>query len=178
MKGRLIDYSLGYNRKQRITLEVETDFREGYEALKDAELEITIKKWRKKRSNDANAYFHVLVNAIAEARGISDEEVKRSLVVNYGVIARDDDGNKIGFKLPASVNVDNVYPYTRMFKTVEENGHCYKCYLVYKHSSEMDTKEMARLIEGAIAEAEELNIDTDTPDKAGWWNSLKGEENA
>ena len=74
MKGRLIDFSTGYNRKQRITLEIESDFREGYEALKEAELEISIKKWRRKRSKDANAYFHVLVNAIAEARGVSDEE--------------------------------------------------------------------------------------------------------
>ena len=78
MKGRLIDFSTGYNRKQRITLEIESDFREGYEALKEAELEISIKKWRRKRSKDANAYFHVLVNAIAEARGVSDEEVRRS----------------------------------------------------------------------------------------------------
>lgn len=36
MKGRLIDFSTGYNRKQRITLEIESDFREGYEALKEA----------------------------------------------------------------------------------------------------------------------------------------------
>lgn len=146
MKGRLIDYSVGYNRKQRITLEIDSDFREGYEILKNQEVEINIKKWHNKRSNDANAYFHVLVNAIAEARGLSDDEVKRSLVVDYGVIAKD------------------------------ENGREYNCYLVYKHSSEMDTKKMSRLIEGAITVAEELNIDTDTPDKQGWWNSLKGSE--
>ena len=69
MKGKLIDFSIGYNCKQRITIEIDSDFREGYETLKDAELEIAIKKWRKKRSNDANSYFHVIVNAIAEARG-------------------------------------------------------------------------------------------------------------
>ena len=81
----------------------------------------------------------------------------------------------IGFKLPASVNVDDIYPYTRMFKEVTENGKRFKCYLVYKRSSEMDTKEFSHLIEGAIEVAQELNIDTDTPDKAGWWESLKGE---
>ena len=61
---------MSFGGKQRITLELDTDFREGYEALKDAELEIDIRKWRARRSRDANAYFHVLVNQIAMARGL------------------------------------------------------------------------------------------------------------
>lgn len=138
-------------------------------------MEISIKKWRAKRSKDANAYFHVLVNQIAVARGLSDDEVKRDLIVDYGSVARDDDGKMIGFKLPASVDVDAIYPYTRMYKEVEEDGKAFKCYLVYKRSSEMDTKEMAHLIDGAITVAQELNIDTDTPERASWWESLKGE---
>ena len=172
MKGRLIDFSVGFNRKQRITVELDTDFREGYEALKSVDLEVSIKKWRRKRSKDANAYFHVLVNAIAEARGISDEEVKRSLVVDYGALAHDEDGQIVGFKLPPSVNVDRIYPYTRMYKQVEEGGKLFNCYLVYKHSSEMDTKEMSRLIDGAVTEAKELGIDTDTPEERARWNSF------
>ena len=165
MKGRLIDFSMGFNRKQRITVELDTDFREGYEALKGAELEISVKKWRKKRSLDANAYFHLLVNEIAIARGLPDEEVKRSLVVDYGTLYRDDDDQLVGFKLPASVSVDEIYPYTRMYKQVEENGRIYNCYLCYKRSSWMDTKEMSRLIDGTVEVAKELGIDTDTPEQ-------------
>lgn len=164
MKGRIIDFSIGINRRQRVTIELDSDFREGYEALKEADLEISIKKWRKKRSKDANAYFHVLVNAIAEARGVSDDEVKRSLVVSYGTLARDKDNQIVGFKLPAGVDADKIYPYTRMYKQVQENGKLFNCYLLYKHSSDMDTKEMAHLIDGAVTEAQELGIDTDTPE--------------
>lgn len=175
MKGRILDYSLSFGGKQRITLELDTDFREGYEALRESELEISIKKWRARRSKDANAYFHVLVNQIAVARGLSDDEVKRDLVVEYGTIATDEDGLKIGFKLPASVDVDEIYPYTRMFKEVEEGGRHYKCYLVYKQTRLMDTKEMAHLIDGAVQVAKELNIDTDTPEERSRWESLKGD---
>lgn len=175
MKGRIIDYSMSFGGKQRITLELDTDFREGYEALKEVPVEISIKKWRAKRSKDSNAYFHVLVNQIAVARGLSDEEVKRDLIVDYGTIARDDDGNKIAFKLPSSVDVDGIYPYTRMYKELEENGKTFKCYIVYKRSSDMDTKEMAHLIDGAVQVAKELNIDTDTPEERARWESLKGE---
>lgn len=164
MKGRLIDFSYGVNRKARLTIELDTDFREGYEALKDLDVEVVVKKWRKKRSKDANAYFHVIVNELAIARGQSDTEVKRALIVEYGALARDTDGNVLGFKLPPSADVDSIYPYTKLFKQVVENGKPFNCYLLYKHSSDMDSKEMARLIDGAIQEARELGIDTDTPE--------------
>lgn len=44
---------------------------------------------------------------------------------------------------------------------------------VYKDSHKMDTKEMARVIDGAIQEAKALGIETETPDelarmKARW----------
>lgn len=177
MKGRLLDIAIGYNRKQRITIELDSDFRDGFDALREVDVEIIIQKWRARRSKDANAYFHVLVNQIAVARGLSDDEVKRDLIVDYGSVARDDDGKMIGFKLPASVDVDAIYPYTRMYKEVEEDGKAFKCYLVYKRSSDMDTKEMAHLIDGAVQVAKELNIDTDTPEERARWESLKGEEN-
>lgn len=172
MKGRLIDFAFGYNRKQRITIELDSDFREGFDALKDVDVEVSVKKWRAKRSKDANAYFHLLVNQIALARGLSDDEVKQKLVVDYGSLARDDDGKIIGFKLPPSVPVENIYPYTRLYKQEEENGKLYNCYLVYKRSSWMDSKEMAHLIDGAIYEAKNLGIDTDTPEEKARWNSL------
>lgn len=172
MKGRLIDFAMGWNRKQRITIEIDTDFREGFDALKGADIEVSIKKWRKKRSNDANAYFHVLVTAIAEARGISNDEVKQMLVVDYGSLARDEDGQIIGFKLPPSVDVSVIYPYTKLYKQIVENGKPFNCYLVYKRSSDMDTKEMSRLIDGAVHEAKELGIDTDTPEERARWSSL------
>lgn len=164
MKARIIDFSISFTGKQRLTIELDSDFREGYERLKSVDLDVRLNKWREHRSKNANAYFHVLVAEIAQVLGLSNDEVKRRLVVDYGVVARDAENNKIGFKLPASADVDAIYPYTQLIKTVEENGHIFKCYLVYKRSSDMDTKEMSRLIEGTIAEAKELGIDTDTPD--------------
>ena len=126
MKGRLIDLSLGMNRKQRVTVEVDSDFREEFDRLKDQQLSIEIKKYREKRSKDANAYFHVLVNKIAEAQGLGNDEVKKSMVIEYGALAKDDDGYTVGFKLPASVNIDTIYPYAKVFDVREENGRTFK----------------------------------------------------
>lgn len=165
MRGRLVDLAFGLNRRQRITVEVTRDFREDFDRLREADLDIEIKKHREKRSKSANAYFHVLVNKIAAERGGSEDAVKESLVVQYGALAKDDDGLTVGFKLPASVDVGTIYPYVKCFDTREEGGKLFKCYLVYKQTRFMDSKEMARLIDGAIEVAKELGIETDTPEQ-------------
>ena len=165
MKGRLIDLSFGMNHKQRITVEVDADFRNDFDRLKDHDVSVEIKQYRKKRSKDANAYFHVLVNKIAEAQGLGNDEVKRSLVIEYGALAKDNDGYTVGFKLPASVNIDSIYPYAKIFDVREENGRTFNCYLVYKHTHNLDSKEMARLIDGTIYVAQDLGIETDTPEQ-------------
>ena len=164
MRGKLKDLTLNRDGTQNITVTVRFDFRERFDQLQGKELDIEIKQHREKRSKNANAYFHVLVNKIAGETGEADEAVKTRLVVEYGVVAKDDDGMTIGFKLPASVNVDKIYPYTRRFDQRMEGGKLFNCYLVLKPTHDMDTKEMARLIDGAIEEAKELGIETDTPE--------------
>lgn len=172
MKGRLIDITFGLNRKQRITLEVDSDFRVAYNRLKDGDVRVEIVKYRNPRSKDANAYFHVLVNKIAENQSLGDEEVKTALVLDYGALAKDCDGNTIGFKLPSSVDVSSIYPYAKLFDTRIEDGKEFKCYLVYKYTHDLDSKEMARLIDGAIHEAQALGIETDTPEQIARYKSL------
>lgn len=164
MRGKLRDLTMNRDRTQNITVTVTADFRETFDKLRDKDLDIEIKQHREKRSKNANAYFHVLVNKIAAELNESDDSVKTRLVIEYGVVAKDEDGLSIGFKLPASVNVSKIYPYTRLFDRRVESGKTFNCYLVLKATHEMDTKEMARLIDGAIEEAKELGIETDTPE--------------
>ena len=165
MKGRLKDLTFSRNGEQHITVTVKQDFRDDFDKLKDKDIRVELKIWREPRSKDANAYFHVLVNKIAEAQGLGNDEVKRSLVVEYGTLARDDDGQLIGAMLPAGADIDQFYPYTRLYKTMEMEGREYECYLFYKRTHTLDSKEMARLIDGTIYVARELGIDTDTPEQ-------------
>lgn len=126
-------------------------------------LEIEISKQKKKRSLDANAYFHVLVSKIAEAMNLGEDETKIKMVLEYGSIMRDENGDKVGFKLPASVNVNSIYKYAKWFDERIENGHKFNCYIIYEHTHKLDSKQMARLIDGTIYEAKELGIETMTP---------------
>lgn len=176
MRGRLVDLAFGLNRKQRITVEVDADFRSKFDKLKDDDLTIEIKKYRKKRSLDANAYFHVLANKIAQAQSLGEDEVKKSLVLEYGALAKDKDGDTVGFKLPSSVDIDTIYPYAKVFDVREEDGLTFNCYLVYKRTRDLDSKEMFRLIEGTIYVAQDLGIETATPEELAKMRGLVEDE--
>jgi hypothetical protein len=147
-----------------LTLTAKTDISD-LKAICDKKKLIAIecKEHRKKRSLDANAYFHVLVSKIAEAMNLGEDETKVKMVLEYGSIMRDENGDKVGFKLPASVNVSSIYKYAKWFDERIEDGHKFNCYIIYEHTHKLDSKQMARLIDGTIYEAKELNIETMTP---------------
>ena len=143
--------------------------------LEDAEYELSIKKVGKKRSLNANAYFHLLVGEIAEKMNIGFEQCKVNLNIEYGTIARDKEGKKIGFMLPQSVDINTLYKYTKWFDEREINGVIFNCYIVYKETHTLDTKEMAKLIDGTVQEAKQLGIETATPDELARMKALWGE---
>ena len=162
MRATLNNLTFNRNGLQLVTLAVEGDFRERYDALAGKELDVEIKQHRNRRSLDQNAYLHVLINKIAAAVGASEEDIKSQLVLDYGVID-EEDGNPVGFKLLSTIDVSRVCKYARLHKQTVENGKVFNCWLVYKETHRMNTEEMTRLIDGAISEAKELGIETATP---------------
>jgi hypothetical protein len=126
-------------------------------------LQAEIKQYHKHRSLDANAYFHVLVGKLAQALNIGEDEAKVNLVLDYGSVMTDEEGGKVGFKLPASVNVNSIYKYAKWFDTRIENGKEFNCYIAYEHTRNYSTKQMARLIDGAVYECQNLGIETASP---------------
>lgn len=177
--GRISSIAISYSTgKPLLTLECDEHpqtLEEMITDLRAAEsLTIKIGKFRKKRSLDANAYFHVLVNAIAAKLKSSDEEVKRDLVRSYGTLAKDESGSLIGAIVPADQDITAFYPYTRNYKTEYVNGRECNCYLFYKRTRDLDSSEMARLIDGTIQEAQALGIQTDTPEQIAKMKSLWG----
>lgn len=77
-RGKLVDHLLLAGGRQRITIETDDDLRGEYDRLHEKEISAEVKVYRKPRSMDANAYFHVLVNKIATTLCSSDEEVKKA----------------------------------------------------------------------------------------------------
>lgn len=163
--GRLTNVSFSYvTGCPLLTFEMDRNAGIPHEVIDELisieKLTVNVKKFAKKRSLDANAYFHVLVNKIAAKVNSSDDEVKKNLVCSYGTLAKDDDGNLIGATIPAGMSLDSFYPYTRNYKTVYVGGKECNCFLFYKRTRDMDTKEFSRLLEGTISEAKNLGIET------------------
>lgn len=131
--------------------------------LKGKEISMELAEWHEKRSLNANAYFHVLVDKIARATGAGNEETKRNIVLEYGAIGREENGMVSAGVLPKGVDPLKHWKYPRWYTDVEVNGKPWSGYLIYKETHTMDTSEMARLIDGAVSEAKELGIETIPP---------------
>ena len=130
-----------------------------YDRLKDKDVRMELKEYREKRSLNANAYFHVLVEKIAEKQGLTHSEVHNQLIADYGCMDED----------IKNIILDDSIPYLRL-ETIHlrptdatkilDNGKLYRVYIVMRGSHTYDTKEMARLIDGTVYEAKELGIET------------------
>jgi hypothetical protein len=130
--------------------------------FKDGYVDLSVDRWSDKRSLQANAYFHVLVNEIAKATKSSMDDVKKQLVLNYGTPARGSDGKYAAVKVPKNTDLDQFYKYYRHIGT-DENG--LDMYILFKRTSDLNKEEMGRLITGTQDEAKALGIETMTPDE-------------
>lgn len=126
--------------------------------LKDEKLkECKIGHKKKRRSLNANSYAWTIITQIADKLRVSKEEIYLQMLKRYGqssVISIVDEAVPIFLK---SVK------YAEEFGKGTINGKDFTHIKVYMGSSEMDTKEMAILIDGIVSEATELKIPTMTP---------------
>lgn len=163
MTGRLKELTFGRDGKQIVSFVLNDDFRPFYDGLKDKDLDITAEIHRERRSKDANAYFHLLLNKIARKESLNEEALKRMLVTEYGALATDGDGDAIALVLPVTFNIEALYKYVKVIGELDRGGkHCYQ-YAIYKETHTLNTAEMSKLIEGTIYEAKQLGIETATP---------------
>lgn len=129
------------------------------------DLAVEIKKYREKRSRDANSYFHVLVGKIADTLNISKSRCKNILIGRYGQIDYID-GQPVMIKTQITatdmLEQENLHCIPCGGKT-EDNGLQTYYYRVYRGSHTYNTKEMSVLIDGTVSEAKELGIETIPP---------------
>jgi len=174
MKARLIDFSRSFEGKQRVTIELETDFREGWQALRDSEVEVSIKKWRKRRSMDANAYAWVLIDKIAAAIGAKKEDVYRLAIREIGgvseiVCVKEEAVGRLCESWRRQGIGWQAEPFPSKLKG------CVNVMLHYG-SSVYDAEQMRQLIDNLVSDAKLLGIETLTPEQLAAMEIYKKEE--
>lgn len=88
MKGRLIDLTVGLDGRQRVTVALDGDMRETFSELHAEDVEITVKKYRKKRSLDANAYAWVIIDKLAAKLNLPKADVYRECIRSIGGVSQ------------------------------------------------------------------------------------------
>lgn len=125
---------------------------------REEKLSIEVKKYRKKRSLDANDYCWVLLTKLASVLNTSKDELYEIMLRRYGEPYKDDDGY-ITITVKSSVDMSKVDGHWMMIKELDK----WKSYMMIKGSSEYDTAEMAKFIDGIISECKVQGIETMTP---------------
>lgn len=163
MKGKLIDLAVGMDGKQRITVSVEGDIRETFDALHESDVNIEIKKFRKKRSIDANAYAWVLIDKLADCLKLTKTEIYQEMIRNIGgvsqtVCVKTEAVNELCF----GWSHNGLGWFTDTFPSKLEG--CTNV-ILYFGSSSYDTKQMSDLIDVLVFSCREHGIETATPDE-------------
>lgn len=130
------------------------------EADLSGELRLTVRRWKERRSLDANAYAWVLMTAIAAKIGSTKDEVYEEMLDRYGREFRDEDGGMVVVGVKKNIDMKRAGHW----KHYKDDTECAYWYLL-KGSSEYDTAEMSYFLDRIIEEAKELGIDTATPEE-------------
>lgn len=152
-----------------MTFEMEQDISSQIDAIKDQRLTITVKRFRRKRSLDANAYYWQLVAKLADKLKISKPYLHNLMLRRYGQIDFIE-GKMIYLVLPdsdeGSRQADEGETYhIKPTSEVKQgmDGMMYRTYLLLRGSHTYNTKEMSELIDGLVSECREQGIETLPP---------------
>ena len=172
LKPPIVDYQNG-----RLTLlfAPNEDFRETYEELKGCDkLSLEIKKYRARRSLDANAYYWTLITKLAAVLETSNAEQHNRMLCLYGYPEIIEDKHFL-VVLPdteeAQKKVMRAEDYhLKPTSDVREgnDGISYRTYVLMRGSRTYNTEEMSRLINGLISECKDAKIpdsEIATPDE-------------
>ena len=158
MKCHLVDLSASLTGKQRLTIELDGDFRNEWDELKEYDCEVTVKRYRNKRSKEANAYCWVLVDKIAQKKRIPKSEVYRNAIRDVGGTS-----DLVSIKKAALPRLQEEWSRQGLGFQVEDLGGKVPGWTnvqLYYGSSTYDTKQMSDLIEILVQDAQALGIET------------------
>lgn len=171
-KGRLKDHIIKLGGK--VVLMLDTDLSAEYlDELKDKDLKVQMSVWRQDRSLNANNYCWKLLDEIAQRTHSTKEEVYQEIISKVGVfeilpIRNEAVDNFVekwesrGLGWVCNIMRDSKIPnYTNV--------------IAYYGSSVYNTKEMSRLIDEVVQEAQALGVQVKTPQELAELKNLWGQ---
>lgn len=161
--AKIKDIGRTLDGKYTLTLESPRISAEEATALSQLDkLDIDIKKHKEKRSLDANAYYWLLIGKIGKITGDSKNHIHNIMLDRYGELDQMPDGSLIPFCIREDIDyLEFPYPHLKPTqKTLSKGDKLYRWYFQIRGSSEYNTAEMSRLIDGVVSECKEMDIET------------------
>lgn len=171
--GQLSDVSIDLKtNKPKVTfLMNERSALESLDEIKDLDkLSIEAKKYRQKRSLDANSYSWLLIGKLAEKLNLKPIDVYRKAIIEVGVY------EVVPIKDEAVERYIEVWQDNGLgwlCETMKSKLDGYTNVIAWYGSSVYNSKEMSRLVDNIVEECKEHNIETLPPQelesmKASW----------
>nr|DAE57305.1 MAG TPA: NinB protein [Caudoviricetes sp.]DAJ16234.1 MAG TPA: NinB protein [Podoviridae sp. ct13o21]DAP50341.1 MAG TPA: NinB protein [Caudoviricetes sp.] len=163
MKARLHDLSLARDGAYLLTIATRENIGPLFDELHETDVDVTVKKHREKRSLDANAYFWVLVDRLAEKTRIPKTDIYRRYIREIG-------GNhEMVCVIDSAVKkLRNGWEHNGLgWQTDTMPSRIPGCtnVILYYGSSTYNTRQMSHLIDMAVQDCQEQNIETLSPEK-------------
>ena len=167
VSGRIVGANIDFKtNKPQLTLEVNerNDFEMLVDEMRDKDkLSIEVKPYRERRSLDANAYFFVLADKLAEKLGTTKEEIYRNAIKEIGGVSETVCvKNQAVERLCEGWRKNGLGWQTDTFPSKIEG--CTNVILYYG-SSTYDKAQMSRLIDNIVQDCKAVGVETRTPDE-------------
>lgn len=161
--GTIEDISIDFkSRKPKITILLNSNEITSIEELKGFKLNVELKKWKQKRSLDANAYLWVLIKELSEVTDIEPKAIYRdaiSYMHTYDVIPIKNEA------VDRFISNWNKNGDGWICETFDSKLEGFTNVRAYYGSSVFDSKEMSKLIETIVDECKQLGIETKPPEE-------------
>jgi len=162
IKGKITNISRDWKTGEgRVTIACDKSILPSLEKLLDTDLNISLTKFKKSRSLNANAYAWTLLNELSRELNITPEEIYKKCIKDIGGVSEAilvqneaidrfiENWNSKGIGWQAEITDRHIKNNTVI--------------IVYYGSSTYNTEQMSRLIDSIIQECKEVNINTLTP---------------
>lgn len=153
MKAKIAEFKFLGFRKGRLLLDLDGDFRQTYDRLKDVDVEVTVEKYSESRTLRANAYLWALITKIANALRESKEDIYLDMLKSYG------QGGVASVQEKDEERFTRSYKYHEYLGESPNKGKLFKHYQFWVGSSEYTRDEFSILLDGVIQEAKNLGIE-------------------
>lgn len=171
-KGRLKDHIIKLGGK--VVLMLDTDLSAEYlDELKDKELKVQVSVWRQDRSLNANNYCWKLLDEIAQRTHSTKEEVYQEIISKVGVFEILPIRNEAVANFVEKWESRGLGWVCNIMRDSKIKG--YTNVIAYYGSSVYNTKEMSRLIDEVVQEAQALGVQTKTPQELAELKNLWGQ---